>query len=462
MSRTPPHDEHAEKMILGNCLMGETAAPLAGLEPGVFYRPSHQDIAAEILRMDSEGEPINSDRLARRLDPARVSPVLIAELTDGMPVYPNLTFYRNRIIQCADWRRGAASALRLQQAYVSANPDSIRQALEELDTLRAQGSDGRTKTLRAVSLRELLSMNLPPRGMLLDPVIPEQGLSLLYAKRGVGKTHLALGIVVAVASGSQFLRWTAPSPQPVLYIDGELPASLLQKWCAEIANAIGTDAGAENLRIITPDLQNFCIPDLSTRQGQDLLRPDVERARLVVLDNLSALCRTGNENEAEAWLPLQEWGLSLRRAGKSVLFLHHAGHQGKNQRGTSKREDLLDTIIALRNPPDYDPTDGLSVEVHLEEGRDLFGRKAKSFAVQLVTGDKGSEWAIRDLEASMYDKACSLFDSGGKVPDAIEELKLPRSTAFKFQRRWREQSQVSPSMVRDCETAEADENEGQH
>jgi hypothetical protein len=99
----------------------------------------------------------------------------------------------------------------------------------------------------------------------------------------------------------------------------------------------------------------------------------------------------------------------------------------------------------------------LSVEVHLEKGRDLYGSKAKPFAVQLATSENGQEWLTRDLEASRYETACSLFESGGKATDAMDELALPRSTAFKFQQRWREQSQVSSSIVRDSETAEADQ-----
>ena len=40
--------------------------------------------------------------------------------------------------------------------------------------------------------------------------------------------------------------------------------------------------------------------------------------------------------------PMQQWLLRLRRRGVSVLVVHHAGKNG-DQRGISKREDLLDT-----------------------------------------------------------------------------------------------------------------------
>ena len=42
-----------------------------------------------------------------------------------------------------------------------------------------------------------------------------------------------------------------------------------------------------------------------------------------------------------------EWILYLRAKGKSVIFVHHAGKNGK-QRGSSRREDVLDTVIFLK------------------------------------------------------------------------------------------------------------------
>ncbi len=72
--------------------------------------------------------------------------------------------------------------------------------------------------------------------------------------------------------------------------------------------------------------------------------------KLVIVDNLSSLVRSGKENEAESWIPIQEWALSLKRKGVSVLFIHHSSRSG-TQRGTSRREDLLDTLISLRRLP---------------------------------------------------------------------------------------------------------------
>ena len=59
----------------------------------------------------------------------------------------------------------------------------------------------RTPALRVVTADEFVQMEIPPREMLLAPWLPEQGLAMLFSKRGVGKTHVALGIAHAVATG---------------------------------------------------------------------------------------------------------------------------------------------------------------------------------------------------------------------------------------------------------------------
>ena len=53
------------------------------------------------------------------------------------------------------------------------------------------------------------------------------------------------------------------------------------------------------LRIVTPDLQARPMPDFATAEGQRLLEPHLAGIDFLVLDNLSALCRYGKENEGE-------------------------------------------------------------------------------------------------------------------------------------------------------------------
>jgi putative DNA primase/helicase len=54
----------------------------------------------------------------------------------------------------------------------------------------------RRKRLQPFTLGDFLSLKIPPREMLLAPVLPEKGLAMMYAVRGTGKTLVALGIAM--------------------------------------------------------------------------------------------------------------------------------------------------------------------------------------------------------------------------------------------------------------------------
>ena len=202
---------------------------------------------------------------------------------------------------------------------------------------------------------------------MLAPWLPVKGLALLHAPRGLGKTHVALGTAYAIATGTGFLRWKAEKPWRVLLLDGEMPASALQERLKTISEFNGTAPPTwEHLTIAASDLQDIGLPDLSDPGAQRFYDQLVEAHDLVIVDNLSTICRSVKENEADSWTPVQNWALTLRRAGKSVLFIHHGGKSGQ-QRGSSRKEDIVDTVIALRRPPDYSPDDGARFEVHFEK-----------------------------------------------------------------------------------------------
>src|SRR5512139_1201527 len=114
--------------------------------------------------------------------------------------------------------------------------------------------DKQMTQLRAVSIAELLSLELPIRENILNPWLPLQGVCMIHAARGVGKTFVAMGIAVAAASGGSFLKWQASRPFGVLYIDGELPAVTVQERLSRIVSSSDIEPIAP-FQIITPDLQ---------------------------------------------------------------------------------------------------------------------------------------------------------------------------------------------------------------
>lgn len=279
-----------------------------------------------------------------------------------------------------------------------------------------------------VTLTGLLAMKLPPRANILEPWLPQSGLTMIYAQRGVGKTHVALEIMMAVAYGGSFLGFHASRPRKVVYIDGEMPGKTMQERLQAIKERLTSCLNMIEPTIITPDLQSGSMPNLSTVEGQQAIAEIIEDADLVIVDNISTLCDSGsNENDADSWRAMQRWALGLRQKGKSVLFIHHAGKSG-NQRGTSKREDILDTVISLKHPADYVPSMGATFELHFEKARGNIGDDVKPLRCEL--SDDG--WKFTPLDEGNYTEVVELYKEGFKQCQIVKELNISKGQVSKI------------------------------
>lgn len=287
--------------------------------------------------------------------------------------------------------------------------------------------------LHIVDIADFLAKELPVRENLLEPWLPQQGLAMVYAPRGVGKTFVGLNVAYAVASASEFLNWQASKPNGVLYLDGEMPAVVMQERLAQIVKSHDKETLAP-FKILTPDLQPDLMPDLSLPEYQAEVEKHLDDISLIVVDNISTLCRTGKENDSEGWLSVQEWALRMRATGRSVLFIHHAGKSG-NQRGTSKREDVLDTVISLKRPADYEPEQGSCFEVHFEKSRTFYGEDAEPMIVSLKTINDKQYWDVQSLEKNTYEKVIELMRTDIKQGDIAVELSINKSTVSRYVKR---------------------------
>jgi DNA-binding CsgD family transcriptional regulator len=233
-------------------------------------------------------------------------------------------------------------------------------------------------TLRITTASDLLALTIPARQYLLHPWLPEGGLAFIYARAGVGKTHLGLAVAKAVACGHDLLGWKAGEPRRVLYVDGEMHRAELQ---ARVRTVLG-GAQPDGLSFASADLQARDMPSLSTPEGQAEFVKAAKDFDLVIFDNLACLTSSGDENDIVIWRTIQRLFFDLKRQGKSVILFHHAG-KGGDQRGTSAREDAMDAIIRLEQAEDRDPTDGASFELHFTKHRGFFGADAASFVATL-------------------------------------------------------------------------------
>ena len=279
------------------------------------------------------------------------------------------------------------------------------------------------KGLVSLTGAELLEREFPPREILLSPLLPSKGLAMLFAERGVGKTWIALNIGHAIAGGGMFLRWQAPLPRRVCYVDGEMPGSALQERYASIVANSEFDAPEANFRLIAADMQDDGLPDLADPTAQHFFDDAIQDAELIIVDNLSTICRSLRENEADSFGAVQAWLIRQRAAGRSVLLVHHAGKAG-DQRGSSKKEDVLDTVVRLRRPINYNASDGAHFEIHYLKSRNFYGDDALPFEARLADG----KWTVSEIVSANGDEAIQkLRDEGMSIRDIAERLGMSKS-----------------------------------
>ncbi len=237
------------------------------------------------------------------------------------------------------------------------------------------------------TLNELLKMDIPRREWLLYPFLQERSTCMLYARRGVGKTYVGLSIALAVAGGVNIMGFQATRAHRVLYIDGEMSAYDLRERARALALGMGDSFGGfDNLQFLSADLQPNGSPNLAHPETQREIETMLDGVDLVIIDNLSALCSFGRENEAESWGPMQRWLLHLKHEGKSVLVIDHAGKNGDN-RGTSKKQDALESVICLEHPDGYKASEGARFVITYPKSRGVCGEDIEPCEARLREGE---------------------------------------------------------------------------
>ena len=281
----------------------------------------------------------------------------------------------------------------------------------------------------------LMAADRAPRTDLLPPWLASDTAALLYGPRGLGKTFVALGIAWAAASGGSFLNWHAHRPHRVVYVDGEMAAVDMQKRLALFGSAPAT------LDFMLSDMQRAGPPDIGTQKGQLRLMEAWGHPELVVLDNLSSLA--GFTGDPDRWQELQYFLTLQRRVGRAVLMIHHANKKGL-QRGTNRREDVVDIVMSLRRPLDYAAREGARFEIHFDKARGLHGDAVEPIEAQLETDMVGvARWRWRPAQERLVNRVAALLNEGLSTPKMAEQLGIARSYAYRLRDRAREKGLLS-------------------
>lgn len=269
-----------------------------------------------------------------------------------------------------------------------------------------------------VPMADFLKKKIPPADYVLSPWLRKGGSAEIYGPRGCGKTHVMLGVITAIATGSSFLGWEATKPRRVLHIDGEMPIDQLQARLADTTRRMGVARSrflASNLGLLADGLEQDKLPPLDDPAAlRDYYLPRMMDFDVISLDNLLSLTNTGDR-----WSNvLRDFVLFLRRQKKALIFAHHAG-KNKNQLGSARKETNLDTVIALRWPKTYQAKDGARFVIDYEKARGFHGAEAEAFEVQL----KNDKWHILETDSTAFKKWLDTKIVFGKFEETTGRLR---------------------------------------
>ena len=450
IERPLPASLDAERGILGAILLDNGGLRLAAdkLHAGDFFSDHHQKIFSAMLKASDHGTAIDlltiSDVLRNegQLEAAGGAAYLSA-LIDGVPRVSNLEHYCKIVHEKAELRRIVHKCHSVEAHALGSGIVNSTELFDELEVFvrAATSQNGHRQHMIVSDFRQFVMKDFGPREHVTAPILPVKGTLELHAWRGLGKTYLMWEWAYCVAVGPpripKFLAWDIPKPRRVLYVDGEMDALELQERMQELSRGHDLQVPEPGFLILcTPDEQpDGNPPNIGTVDGQRRVEEKLQEGTFLLLDSLSTLLRKAKEDD-EAWFAVQDWLLRLRRKGITVGFLHHSGKSGA-QRGTSKREDFLNTVITLKRPSDYQEKEGMRVELHFEKSRGAKGAAVLPLEVKLETRSDGAQvLAWRTLKNTVMVRAIEMFKDGQSDSAVGEELHISRWAARRLRKKW--------------------------
>lgn len=450
--RQPPHNFEAEQAVLGAILLSNEALAKARevIGPDEFYRPAHRRIFEAMTELSKQNQVIDLVTLTDYLQHTGTlegigGSAYLTDLTQSVATAASVTHHAKIIGRYSWFRKIEEKAHRLLLIAEAGRDDAEAYVEKELKALLASGrqrtsSSSPDLTEVAIEYHDLLRLEIIKSGRHL-PWLPERSIIMVHGPRGDGKTWYALSLTTALVTGSSFLKWSVTAPVGVLYVDGEMALDELRQR----ATSLMTTTPQAPLWFLTGEVvfnKLECDLVLSSESMRDATMRILDahpEIRVVILDNVSCLFAGIDEDKKRDWEQINAWLIRLRHRGLAVVLIHHSG-KGGQQRGTSGREDSLDTVVRLDRPADHDASDGCHFELRFTKCRSVKGEDVTPLDVQL--GDKGGilQWTFKTLEESKIHKATRLFEEGVTSPtDLAEELGITKGYASKMLRKIRAQ-----------------------
>lgn len=191
----------------------------------------------------------------------------------------------------------------------------------------------------------------PAKQWHVHTVLGVQDFVLLYGESGHGKTHIALDLAFACATGRTFANvFTVTRPLTVAYCTGEGIGGLADRLRA-VSHFYGTEDVPLYIfpdvpQLFTPTLENGALP--FGMEWQAMARDGLVPAQLDVLfvDTRHNATAGARENDSGDDSIVQASMRRLRDTlGCAIVTVHHAGKNGASERGSSAIRASQDTVL---------------------------------------------------------------------------------------------------------------------
>lgn len=166
----------------------------------------------------------------------------------------------------------------------------------------------------------------PPRRNVLEGLVPDGAVTILYGDGGLGKSYLALCIATCVCLGRPIFGRQVEK-RSVLFIDTEMDGEEFRRRAYQVARGIGLSEPPEGLYYwhLAGVLDCGKALEEARRVSQRSGAPLV----FVIVDSLSGACPGMDLSDAQDIIPLFK---GLQKIG-TVLAIDHIRHQGPQKDG---------------------------------------------------------------------------------------------------------------------------------
>lgn len=234
-------------------------------------------------------------------------------------------------------------------------PDSAPAKWDAVDCI-AEGGDvtgllANAKALQETTRSDLYKLytleeleDLPPPKYVVDKVLIEGTLALLWAGSDSYKTFVSIDLGMRIATSTPWFNHEVDGGL-VIYIAAEDESGVRMRMIGW-RETRGKDIAKANMVLLRDGFT------LATEDADKLIKTitnGFENPKLIIIDTLQRTFGVGNENQTQDMNAYVHSADKLRRAtGATVLVIHHTGRNQDQERGNVALRGACDTIFTIK------------------------------------------------------------------------------------------------------------------